>query len=521
MGNGWRKQAKRWLVIAVGVFMVLVASGWLLADRLMPRALGAPSTTLPLQPAQTAIDRELAPLLAREKGRSGVILLPEGLDAFAARVMATRQAGRSLDVQYYIWHDDVTGRLLARELWMAAKRGVRVRLLLDDMNAVSKDAKWLALDGHPNVEIRLYNPFRNRAGIERVAEMLQRLASINHRMHNKAWIADGRAAIVGGRNIGVEYFDASEEANFRDLDALVFGPVVAQASHHFDTYWNSAAVIPMSALRRKQGPMPAEVVAAMSQESRSAEARKYLQRVASRDSLKAYAEGGLSPHWSANLRIVADPPIKRGDQPREGWMVDGIREQLLTTQHQALLISPYFVPGEATTRYLVDAAASGKQIGIITNSLAANDVVAVHGGYAKRRETLLRGNVQLHELKPRAVSAAGLGSSGASLHTKAYVLDGRRGFIGSFNLDPRSAYLNTEMGLMFDDPAIAAGVREQYLRLSSPEASYWVDLDGSGHLRWLDRAPSPPRLHRQEPGAGWMRRWNARLMGWLPIESQL
>ena len=195
--------------------------------------------------ADTRLGRALAPLLAAHPGKTGVHSLDNARDAFAARVLLARTAQRSLDVQYYIWHDDLTGRLLGREVWLAAERGVRVRMLLDDMNAEGMDSSLLALDAHPNLEIRLYNPFRNRGGMMRVFELVQRLVSVNHRMHNKAWIADGRMAVVGGRNIGEEYFGAGEETNFRDLDLVLFGPAVAQASGVFDAYWNSAAAVPI------------------------------------------------------------------------------------------------------------------------------------------------------------------------------------------------------------------------------------------------------------------------------------
>jgi len=211
-------RAKR--IIAWGLFalVLMVISGLLLADHLTPPATGAPSRALAVRPAQTALDRELVPLLAANPGKTGVLMVPDGLDAFAARAISARRAGRSLDLQYYIWHDDLTGRLLGREAWLAAERGVRVRMLLDDMNAEGLDSKLLLLDTHPNIEIRLYNPFRNRTGVWRVLELVQRIFSVNHRMHNKAWIADGRVAVVGGRNIGAEYFSAGEQVNFRDLD---------------------------------------------------------------------------------------------------------------------------------------------------------------------------------------------------------------------------------------------------------------------------------------------------------------
>ncbi len=201
----WRRLL-RWLGIIVALLVLLVLSGLLLADHLTPQALGERSTVLPTQADQTAIDRELVRLQAEHPGQTGVAFLSDGLDAYAARAVITQHAGRSLDLQYYIWQDDLIGHLMANELYRAAERGVRVRILLDDMNAQDKDALMMALDAHPNIEIRLYNPFRNRSGLWRLVEMVQRVFSVNHRMHNKSWIADGRVAIVGGRNIGEEYF---------------------------------------------------------------------------------------------------------------------------------------------------------------------------------------------------------------------------------------------------------------------------------------------------------------------------
>ena len=298
-----KKRLKR--ILAWGLFslLVLVGSGVLLADHLMPPATGAPSHAIPVADGQTALDRELAPMLARHPGKTGAILLPEGLDAFASRAISARQAGRSLDLQYYIWHDDLTGHLLMYEAWKAAERGVRVRMLLDDINTSGKDAALLALDTHPNIEIRVYNPFRNRDGIARLLEMLQRMFSITHRMHNKAWIADNRVAVVGGRNVGMEYFDAAEDTNFRDLDLLLFGPAVAQASGIFDTFWNSEAVVPIAALSRKSARRLDAILAQIQREARSDPARVYLDKVDASPSVRAYLSQELTPIWSDGLRV--------------------------------------------------------------------------------------------------------------------------------------------------------------------------------------------------------------------------
>ncbi|WMJ70064.1 phospholipase D family protein [Stenotrophomonas sp. 24(2023)] len=510
----------RWLVVLAITLATLVLSGLLLADRLTPRAQGSASHALPLQPAQTVLDRQLAPLLAAHPGQSGVAMLGDGHDAFAARTLISEQAGRSLDLQYYIWHDDMLGHLLAKALHDAAERGVRVRLLLDDMNAKDKDALLLALDAHPSIEIRLYNPFRNRHGIARLLEMVQRVFSMNHRMHNKSWIADGRVAIVGGRNIGEEYFSARSDVNFQDLDLLVAGPAVQQASAIFDAYWNSPAAVPIAALASPDSERLQQLLVQSTHDARLADAQPYLREVAaSRQRQRPSAE---PLHWSTQVRIVSDPPMKHRGDDRQQWLVTTLATELQHSRHTALLISPYFVPGQDGLDGLSQLSRAGVQVGVVTNSLAANDVAAVHGGYMGYRVPLLRAGVQLYELKAHGQtgSAGPFGSSGASLHTKAFVLDDRRGFVGSFNLDPRSAYLNTEMGVLFDDAVLGAQLRDEYLRLASPAQSYWLALGDDGRLRWLERQP-PAHWVGPEPGSSLGKRATARVISWLPIESQL
>ncbi len=513
----------KWIGFAGLALAAIIASGLLLADRLTPPATGLPSHALALQAAHSEIDRELTPMLAAHPGQTGVLLLPDGLDAFAARAIATRKAGRSLDLQYYIWHDDLIGHLLAREVHAAAQRGIRVRLLLDDMNAEGLDPQLMTLDAHPNIELRLYNPFRNRTGMARVWELVQRISSVNHRMHNKAWIADGRVAVVGGRNIGEEYFGADAQVNFRDLDLLLFGPAVQQASSIFDAYWNSAAAVPIAALNRQQPKALRKMVADADIEATLAIAKPYLDRVNRSQGVRAYYQRALTPHWTTNVQVIADPPFKWRNDNRDDWLVTRLTQTLATTRSKALLISPYFIPGEDGTAGFAALAKRGAEVGIATNSLAANDVPAVHSGYARYRGQLLDQGVHLYEIKAYGpTESAGLfGSSGASLHTKAFVVDDARGFVGSFNLDPRSIDLNTEMGVLFDDPAIAIELRNEYLRLTHPALSYWVYRHADGELRWLDRAGQQPVMLRHEPNTSAWQRGVVRVMGWLPIESQL
>ncbi|MGH8036387.1 MAG: phospholipase D family protein [Stenotrophomonas sp.] len=520
----WRR-CLRGLCVVLALLILLVLSGLLLGDHLTPKAMGPSSSVLPLQPAQSVIDRELVRLQAEHPDQSGVAFLSEGLDAYAARAVITRHAARSLDLQYYIWKDDLIGHLMAQELYQAAERGVRVRLLLDDMNAQDKDALMMALDEHPNIEIRLYNPFRNRDGLWRVVEMVQRFFSVNHRMHNKSWIADGRVAIVGGRNIGEEYFSARSDVNFRDLDLIVAGKAVTQANTIFDEYWNSEAAVPVGALAFHTPAQLRLLMLESAHEAKLAAAQPYLQRVERSASARSFYRNAVDLHWSPGVEIVSDPAMKHRRDDKATWLVTRLVRQLEATEHKALLISPYFVPGEEGTRGMGAMVKRGAYVGVVTNSLAANDVAAVHSGYMRYRAPLLRDGVHLYELRSRRHEGGGsgglFGSSGASLHTKAFMIDDQRGFVGSFNLDPRSAYLNTEMGVLFDDRELAAQLRGEYLRLADPKQSYWLTLDADDEVRWLDRAEQPPQLLDREPDTSWRQRASARAISWLPLESQL
>lgn len=512
-----------WLGWGVLALLLLMASGLLLADYLTPQATGAPSSTLPVQDAQTPLDRELSPYLTSHPGQTAATLLADGLDAFAVRAASARLAGRSLDLQYYMWHDDLVGHLLARETWAAAERGVRVRILLDDINTKGLDPALLVLDAHPNIQVRLYNPFRNRGGLWRVLEMAQRFFSVNHRMHNKAWIVDGRLAVVGGRNIGDEYFDAADSVNFRDLDMLLFGPAVADANTIFDAFWNSAAAVPIEALNPQSPQMLSALVTQLTEESTLPGAQVYLQRVADSPSAQRLVNHEMTVHWVADMSIASDPPLKSRSADRSQWLQTLLTAHLAGKHTEVLLVSPYFVPGKNGTATLVRLVGDGAEVGVITNSLAANDVPAVHSGYERYRSKLLAGGVRLHEIRrngPKLTQSL-LGSSGASLHTKAFLIDRERGFVGSFNIDPRSANLNTEMGVMFAHTGLAQDLRHEYLRLASPELSYLVQRDKNGKTQWVDGSTQPPQILHHEPDAGWWRRASTRMMSWLPIESQL
>lgn len=512
-------------VIVLAVLLVAALLALLAFNHFAKGAIGPPSDALPVHPAQTRLDRAIAPLLDAHPEHSGLALISDNADAFAIRAVTARAAERSLDVQYYIWHDDLTGRLLLHELLRAAERGVRVRLLVDDINAHGTELSFLSLAQHPNVQVRLFNPTRNRGGsVGRAVEMLLRAVSLNRRMHNKAWIADGRVAIVGGRNVGNEYFDADHQMNFLDADLAVVGPTVDQTADIFDAFWNSEGALPIDALVDDEDVASlADSSRRWSLEAKSEAAGPYLRQVAESAAVRQIIEGKAHLHWTREAEVISDPPEKAlGDSRNEDeWLIAHIADQAGEARESFTMISPYFVPGADGEDALRQAAERGIRVEVLTNSLASNDVLAVHSGYSRYRQPLLDAGVVLRELMPFGPSGSSLfGSSGASLHTKAYVVDDDSAFVGSFNFDPRSVRLNTEMGVRFRHPELAQEVMALYQRYAGPEKSYGVVID-DGSLVWLDERQDPPLRLTHEPGTTWWQRAVVNVLRWLPIESQL
>ena len=470
----------------------------------------------------TRLGRGIAPHAAAHPGKTGIHALPVPADAFAARALLAGAAERSLDVQYYIWHGDLTGRMLFEALYRAAQRGVRVRLLLDDNGVGGLDDTLAALDAHPNIEVRLYNPFAQRGA--RVLGYLTDFERLNRRMHNKSFTADSQATIVGGRNIGDEYFGAGEGVVFEDLDVIAVGAAVREVSQAFDLYWNSASAYPAAAVL---GPAPAgageRLEADFAAVRDDPEALRYVRALSDTQLVRELVAGTLSLEWS-DATLLRDDPAKTLDTA-------GRTELLLFTQllrdttpprKSFDLVSPYFVPGKEGTAGLVDLARSGVSVRVLTNSLDATDVGAVHAGYAKRREALLRGGVRLYELKRSAArndpgNRQRSGNSSASLHAKTFALDGQRVFVGSFNFDQRSAHLNTEMGLLIDSPALG-GRFTTTLEKQVPQLAYEVRLTPAGSLVWIERTATGEKRYDSEPGTGPLRRGWIWFLSVLPIE---
>lgn len=464
---------------------------------------------------------------ARPDGTSGFYPLSNGIDALGARLRLANLAQRSIDVQYYLIKWDLTGRQFFWELLQAADRGVRVRLMIDDMFTSGYDRRLMALEAHPNFEVRVFNPF-NRGPVGRSLGAVTRIGQINRRMHNKSFTIDNQVTVIGGRNIADEYFGAGAESAFGDLDVMAIGPVVQDVSTMFDLYWAHRASLPAPAfLSELENPQAAlqllrdELAAHENQLLLTPYAEAVKERL-----IDMIEVDGILPAWST-YKLIYDSPDKgiKGRASPEQLITAPILRSLATAEKEELIVSPYFVPLRTFTDALVAGEAKGIDIRVITNSLAANNQKTVHGGYAPYRKELLRGGVELFEVRPdlRVAGAEYVpgDSKRATLHTKAYILDRREVFIGSFNFDPRSSRINTEMGVLIHNPELAGIFLEGIER--ALDASVWkLSLDDRGKIIWTGTEPNGESLvHRREPKTNWWQRFMAGVYRALPIRSQL
>ncbi|WP_311945065.1 phospholipase D family protein [Halomonas piscis] len=473
------------------------------------------------QAADTRLGRALDQRLADHPGGvSGIYPLAEPLNAFTARALLAQGADKTLDVQYYIWADDTIGRLLFRALHDAAERGVRVRLLLDDNGIAGLDETLAALDAHPNMEIRLFNPFPMRT--PKWLGYLWDFPRLNRRMHSKSFTVDGQATIIGGRNVADEYFGANPQSRFADLDVLALGPAARKVNQEFDRYWASAPAYPVKKLLSDVEDPNAILDEVLKP---SDDAARYRNALAQSDFLDRLLDESLAMTW-ARVDVVSDDPEKvLGDVHKDRLMSRQLAAALEDPQNSVTLVSPYFIPGKKGVKLFSELEDRGVDVTVLTNSLAANDVALVHSGYAKYRRALLDAGVTLFETRRAATGAdkqprAGVMSSAASsLHAKTFAVDGEVLFIGSLNFDPRSTHLNTEIGFLIDSPELAADM-EGAFDDEVPQNAYRVTLE-DGELRWHETRDGEPVTHRREPDTSLAKRWMVKAFSLLPLEPLL
>jgi len=497
-----------------------------------------PVTTVAGDTSGTRLGKVLTPRLAKVPGQSIFYPLASGPDALGARLAMARGADRTLDLQTYIFETTGTGAALLGDIIDAADRGVRVRLLIDDMHTGGQDKILAALDAHPNIEVRLFNPFANRN--VRWLQLMLGFSRLDRRMHNKSMTVDNQLTLLGGRNVGDAYFSAKPEMDFSDLDVLVAGPAVAQVSAVFDEYWNDRSAYPVSALIHDAREDPDEVHRLrkhLEYKGDQAKASPYVQEILD-SGLENGIESGHLPGYTGGAQVIADKAAKitqkLDDDP--GDATARVEQLMESAQRELVLVSPYFVPSDDGEAQLIRLAKRGVRVRVLTNSFAATDVAAVHAGYAPHRQALLEAGIELYELKATAYAELArqggrqarrgwLSSSRASLHAKSYMVDRHLVFIGSLNLDPRSAKLNTEMGVVLDSAPFCENVLKGMDR-DLMRTSYKVELrpdpnGGKPRMVWVTQENGQEKVYESEPDMNALQRLGVDMLGVLPIDEEL
>jgi phosphatidylserine/phosphatidylglycerophosphate/cardiolipin synthase-like enzyme len=474
-------------------------------------------------PAQTFLGRSIA-AIKHPEGTSGFQVLASGDVAYEARMALIDRAERSIDLQYFIVREDATTRALVERVLSAAARGVRVRFLVDDLYT-TKDGEWLAsLAAHTNVDVRLFNPFPGgrHEPLVRLVGAIGDFQQLTRRMHNKLFIVDGAVAICGGRNLANEYYARNGPFNFADLDVLAAGPIVRTLGRSFDLFWNNDLSYPVEAFGALPPPRPRDGVAQAAKTSRPADPAPGV--LALRASLLA---GKPDLIW-ARARALSDRPDKA--HPQSDGEYDSISADVLqilgNARRELLIISPYFVPGDGVMLIFAELRKRGVAIRVLTNSLATNDVPAAHAGYARRRPELLRLGVELHEFKPSPDGEhtevfGDIARSRASLHAKAMVVDRSLAFVGSMNIDPRSAKLDTENGIIVSSPVLAEQIAAVFEHGADESASFLVRDAGNGSPQWVAREGDETRTYTEEPETELWTRILAEVLKMAAPEDQL
>ena len=492
------------------------------------------------QPESTQLGKRADKAAREHAGYSGFRMLPVGVDGFLTRLQMANSAERSLDLQYYILRGDETGRLLADAVLRAADRGVRVRVLIDDGETIEGDERIAVLGAHPQIEIRIFNPFEYRGHdkLLRAIEFMVSSARLDYRMHNKLFVTDNAVALVGGRNIGDQYFQVDPESQFADDDVFAQGPIVKELSGTFDDYWNSASAIPVAALLNAN-PTDTSLddyrKALATHRQLAKDETDYASGAASGEPLNGMLTGKLPLVW-AHAQLICDSAEKKGVE--KGWVVGSLMRRpvvgaVTAVQSELLVITPYLIPGSEGMQLLHDLRQRNVRVRVLTNSLESSEVPIAHAGYMHYRVPLLEDGVELFEVRSRLGNSRGSGQSANmsqygnySLHAKLFVFDRQRLFIGSMNFDQRSMHLNTEIGLIIDSPELAQQAAARFdamvLSANAYRLTYGPNaVGGSPSLRWHTREGSEVVVYDQEPAESDWQRTKVHLLTLLPLDKEL
>jgi putative cardiolipin synthase len=496
-------------------------------------------------PESTRLGAQFATAAREHEGNSGFRIITVGVDGFLTRVQLIDAAEQTLDLQYYIFRGDETGRMLSNALLRAADRGVRVRVLVDDGDTIAGDEQIMALDSHPSIEVRIFNPFRYRGHDETVrnTEFVLNQSRLDYRMHNKLLVADNAVALIGGRNIGNQYFQMDPESQLADDDVFAAGPIAAQLSATFDEYWNSAFAIPAEAFA---GETPVGVAAVSNRERAHTNPRKqletlqtdgidYIKLVATGEPYEGMISGRLPLVWT-HAQLICDSPDKKNVESGAlagRLMTKGVAAAANAVQSELLMVTPYFIPADDELQILKDLRQRNVRVRILTNSLESSVELSAQSGYVHYRVSLLEDGVELYEVRSLLGNARGSGQTvvvsrygNYALHAKLFVFDRRKVFIGSMNYDQRSKRLNTEIGLIIDSPELAQQTAARFDAMAQPANSYELALHaavpgGRPQLVWQTQEDGRAVEYTQEPARSGWQRFKRKLLSLLPLRREL
>lgn len=521
--------AKSWLiVISSCLFLSLSACSTLPKQETIK-----PEYAFDTDTQDTDLAKIITPLKSQNPELTGYHVLYDPLEAIAARINLIEKAEKTLDLQYYIWDNDKIGSLALYKIIEAADRGVKVRLLIDDNNAGKMEGVYLALDQHANIEVKLFNPYRFRS--LRPVDMVLDLKRINRRMHNKTFTADNQISLIGGRNMSNQYYNVSDNYQFSDVDVMLVGQAVDDIAHSFDEYWNHSYAYPVRNIvnHNKYTLRYDSLKEQLTKHYQEITVQNYLDLSNRTHDFDQWLNHNIQLDW-VKAEVVKDAPDKIQAKAKKEQHLDfQMVNRLETPTEKVDLISAYFVPQKEGKEKLTELANKGGSVRVLTNSFKANDVALVHAFYAKYRKELLKNGVELYEFLP-AVSEENLyantkeiskkakvslkGLSRSSLHAKLMALDSKQVFIGSFNFDPRSANLNTEIGVIINSPPLANAVHKT-MDDNLKKYAYKLVLDSKQNINWLKETPSGIVTLRKEPKMKWWQKAGVKMISWLPIEG--